>query len=308
MPLDVPVAFMVFNRPDTTRRVFTRIREARPARLLVIADGPRPGRPGEAERCREALSIATTVDWDCTLEVLASPTNLGCRHRVSSGLDWVFSQVERAIVLEDDCLPDPSFFPFCAELLERYANDPRVMAISGDRFHASTSRESSYSFSRYNHVWGWASWRRAWSHYDVDVNAWPRARSERVLERTLERPSVARYFRRKFDQVAARKIDTWDYQWTLACWLESGLTVLPSVNLVSNIGFGANATHTTGSSRLANLPTSPIAFPLRHPLGVTRDAASDRRTEDLVFLSRPIVRSMAYLIDLTHALGLWGDR
>ncbi|MGC1799486.1 MAG: hypothetical protein WA701_03795, partial [Solirubrobacterales bacterium] len=182
-----PVAMLIFNRPETTARVFERVREARPPKLLVVADGPRADRPGEAGRCREARAVVEAVDWPCELMTDYSEVNLGCGKRISSGLDWVFDSVEEAIVLEDDCLPHPSFFRFCEELLKRYRAEERVVHVSGDNFQsagraggavgrllrlAGRSWSPSYYFSRYAHVWGWASWRRAWSDYDFEMTAW----------------------------------------------------------------------------------------------------------------------------------------
>src|SRR5512139_3287315 len=171
--LKTPVAFIIFNRPDTAERVFAEIAKARPPKLLVVADGPRANRSGEAEKCAATRAIIDRVDWDCEVLTNFSDTNLGCKNRVSSGIDWVFEQVPEAIILEDDCLPHPTFFRFCEELLERYRDDERIGMISGDNFQLGQKRtDASYYFSRYNHIWGWASWRRAWRHYDREASAW----------------------------------------------------------------------------------------------------------------------------------------
>ena len=282
--LTTAVALLIFNRPQTTRRVFDVIRQVRPRRLLVVADGPRPGRAGEAELCRAARSIIDSVDWDCEVLRNFSDSNLGCRRRVATGLAWVFDSVEEAIVLEDDCVPHPTFFPFCQELLERYRSDVRVMAISGDNFQLGRPRtRHSYYFSRYNHIWGWASWRRAWHHYDPDLTLWPEIRDERLLEDILEDPAAVAYWTRAFEAAYTGTIDSWDYHWTLTCWIRSGLTVLPSVNLVSNIGFDQNATHTVHDSRFAELPAEPMNFPLRHPPFVVRSARADSLTQKTMF-------------------------
>jgi hypothetical protein len=250
----------------------------------VVADGPRPGRAGEAERCQAARAVIDGVDWDCDVRRSFSDSNLGCRRRVSSGLDWVFDSVEEAIILEDDCVPHPTFFPFCQELLERYRSDERVMAISGDDFRRGRSRTPhSYYFSRYSYIWGWASWRRAWHHYDADLTLWPEIRDEQRLEDILEDPAAVAYWTRAFETAYTGTIDTWDYQWTLACWIQSGLTVLPCVNLVSNIGFDENATHTVDGNRFAALPVEAMTFPLRHPPFVVRSARADSFTQKTVF-------------------------
>lgn len=278
--LTTPVAFIIFNRPDTTARVFEAIRQAEPPLLLVVADGPRPDHPGDVEKCAAARSVVDQVDWACEVLTNFAETNMGCKHRVSSGLDWVFDTVEEAIVLEDDCLPHPTFFRFCDELLEKYQDDERIMAVSGDNFQFGRRRtEYSYYFSRYNHCWGWATWRRAWRYYDRDMQLWPEIRDAGWLEDVLSDPSSVRYWTRIFQSVYEGHIDTWAYQWTFACWVQSGLTILPNVNLVSNIGFGADASHTKGDSRFANMAVRPMSFPLRHPAFVLRDAQADEFTE-----------------------------
>jgi hypothetical protein len=210
-------------------------------------------------------------------------TNMGCKQRVSSGLDWVFETVAEAIILEDDCLPHPTFFRFCEELLNRYRDDERIMAISGDNFQFGRKRtEHSYYFSRYPHCWGWATWRRAWRYYDGDMDLWPTIREGKWLRDILEDRQAVAYWARIFDRTYNGDIDSWAYAWTFACWTQSGLTALPNVNLVSNIGFGIEATHTQGTTQQANISVKPIGFPLCHPPFVIRDVRADSLTEELI--------------------------
>lgn len=286
--MKTPVAFLIFNRPDTTRQVFEAIRTAAPETLFLIADGPRSAHDPDVARCAEVRDIVSRIDWTPDVRRIYSDTNMGCGRRVSSGLDQVFEEVERAIVLEDDCLPDPTFFPFCEELLERYEDDERIMAISGDNFQMGRRRtQHSYYFSMYNHCWGWASWRRAWSHFDFEMAHWPEFRDGRWLEDLLRDTRQARYWRRVFEEAFAGAVDTWDFQWTFACWTQGGLTALPNRNLVSNIGFGEAATHTATDTGVAALPTGPIALPLDHPPFVVRDVRADEFTDSFHFaLSR----------------------
>lgn len=287
-----PVALIIFNRPGTTQKVFQRIVEARPSKLLVIADGPRTDRPGETEKCAAARAIIQQVNWDCEVLTNFSDVNMGCKHRVSSGLDWVFKTVEEAIVLEDDCLPDPSFFRYCDELLEFYRDDQRVAVIGGSNFQFGHVRTPySYYFSRYNHVWGWAGWRRAWKHYDVHLTRWPEIRSGGWLMDYFGNSRQVGYWTRIYDLVHQGEIDTWDYQWTFACWLQNGLTVLPNVNLISNIGFGADATHPGGTNRVANIPTVAMEFPLKPPPFIIRDSDADARTDKLFFDNSLLIRA-----------------
>src|SRR5262249_47548369 len=170
----VPVLFLVFNRPETTARVMEAIRAAGPERLYVAADGPRDSKTGEAEHCAEVRQLAMNVDWPCDVRTLFRDRNLGCRRAVSSAITWFFEQEPEGIILEDDCLPSFDFFPYCAELLERYRDDERVMAICGSAYaDVSSDYPHSYYFSYYADMWGWATWRRAWLHYDNRMDRWP---------------------------------------------------------------------------------------------------------------------------------------
>lgn len=278
--VETPVLFLLYNRPEPARRVLAAIRQARPARLFVAVDGPRPDRPGDDRACRECRDLVAGVDWDCQVHTLFQEENLGCKQAVASALDWFFGQEEEGVVLEDDCLPGPDFFPFCAELLARFRHDPRVMAVSGSNFQFGQGpREHSYYFSRQVHVWGWATWRRAWALYDRDMARWPGfRRSQRLFDVFGRRVSQA-YWTRIMDETFDGRFQTWDYQWMLACWAENGLCVLPRENLVANIGFDPRATHTTEPTPYADLPTGSLAFPLDHPPDLVPDREADRRTE-----------------------------
>lgn len=276
-PLQTAVLFLVFNRPDTTQQVFDAIRQAKPPRLYVAADGAREGVIGEAQRIMAVRAIATAVDWPCEVRTLFRDKNLGCKKAVSLGIDWFFENEEQGIILEDDCLPHPDFFPFCQSLLERYAENDQVSVITGDNFQNGIRRgDGSYYFSRYNHVWGWASWRRSWRYYDEDLIFWPEyMRSARWM---TEFPGLVErgYWERIFDRMYNKQIDTWDYPWTASVWFHGGLTATPNVNLVSNIGFGLRSTHTKSTnSPLACMATKKMG-PIIHPSIIARDRAADR--------------------------------
>ena len=273
-----PVALIVFNRPSLTAQVFERVRAARPRRLLVVADGPRPTRPEDARLCEATRKIATAPDWPCELLTNLSDVNLGCRRRLSSGLDWVFENCPEAIILEDDCVPCPSFFAFCTAMLEHFRDDARIMHVSGDNFQGGIRRgRGSYYFSRYSLSWGWASWRRAWRHYDVDLASWPLALWEHWLDSILDDPAEIDYWTDIFSRLFRGEIDTWDYQWLFACWCQSGLSVLPNENLVTNIGAGPDATHFHGAHSTLGIPTRELTG-LVHPPIVIRDREADRFT------------------------------
>ena len=277
-----PVAFFIFNRPELTARVFSRIAEVKPETLLVVADGPRSA--GEAGQCAQARRIIDQVDWDCRLLTNFSEQNLGCKKRVSSGLSWVYSQVEEAIILEDDCLPGISFFPFCEELLERYRHDERIFMVSGDNFQSGRSRTRySYYLSRYPHVWGWASWRRAWKHFDVAMQSWTEFKNAGHLRAVFETPQEQEFWADILQRSFEDQTNSWAFVWCYTCWSQGALTVLPDVNLVSNLGFGEEATHTVDRlSPIANLPTGEI-WRISHPPFLVRQADADTFTFEQVF-------------------------
>lgn len=201
------VLFLVFNRPEPTARVFEAIRYARPPRLYVAADGPRVQREGEGELVRRVRQIATTVDWPCSVYTLFREHNLGCKRAVSEAISWFFENEEQGIILEDDCLPNPDFFSFCDVLLERYKDDPRVWMITGNNFQDGQKRgNGSYYFSRYSHIWGWATWRRAWRCYDRDLSFWPEWKSSADWLKKMPDKIERRYWDRVFDQTYNGKI------------------------------------------------------------------------------------------------------
>lgn len=269
-----------------TASVLEAVRAVSPHRLYIAADGPRADRRYDEEHCMRARQVATHVDWPCDVRTLFRSDNLGCRVAVSRAVTWFFTHEADGIILEDDCVPDPTFFAYCGDLLTRYRDDARVMAISGNGLHASSlDRPHSYLFSRYNHVWGWASWRRAWASYDDQMLEWPKLRSAEWLEEIGDgHRDFARYWTAAFDAAYAGTVDSWAYRWTYSCWKQQGLTALPSRNVVKNIGFGSEATHTRDHrSRLARAPLEALDLPLVHPPGVQRDAAADRWIDLHVF-------------------------
>ncbi|HBF34405.1 TPA: hemolytic protein HlpA-like protein [Candidatus Sumerlaeota bacterium] len=284
-PVCPPVALIIFNRPETTAQVFERIRQAQPKQLFIIADAPRPDRAGEAERCAQARAITEQVDWDCTVLRNYAEANMGCKWRPISGISWVFEQVEQAIILEDDCLPDLSFFPYCGELLERYRDNAQVMVINGNSYlpdHCTV--QDSYAFTHLLRSWGWATWRRAWALYDVEMKQWPAVRDSGELEKLFS-PTVWHTSKieleRAYDGTYAQ---AWDYQWHFTILQNHGLCVRPAQNLVANLGVGGGGTHTTVDHPLGTYPSHAMEFPLRHPDMVVADVPLDR--EELLFLDR----------------------
>ena len=282
--LKIAVLFLVFNRPDTTRQVFEAIRKVKPPRLYVAADGPREGKLDEIERVKEVRKIATAVDWPCEVKTLLRDKNLGCKRGVSSAITWFFEQEEQGIILEDDCLPHLDFFSFCENLLDRYFSDERIFAITGNNFQKGKQRgDASYYFSKYVHIWGWATWRRAWRHYDVDINFWPKWKTSDAWTKYKFDKIERRYWQKIFDRCYSGQIDTWDYQWVASIWYKNGLTVTPNVNLVSNIGHQLDATHTRNKfSKHSKMPTMELSH-IIHPKQVIIDKEADRFNFDNTF-------------------------
>lgn len=284
--LDTPVLFMIFNRPDCTQKVFERIRSAQPKELFVAADGPRADKPGEAELCRQAREVIGRVDWDCEVKTLLRDTNVGCKRAESGAMNWFFENVEEGIILEDDNLPDPTFFRYCRELLIKYRYDNRITMISGNNFQFGRNPTNySYYFSRLAPVWGWATWRRAWQHYDVNISHWPEIRDGGWLYDFWDDKKRVEYWTGFFNRLYRGEMDVWSYQWLFACCLQGGLNIIPNVNLISNIGFGPAATHTKVWEPRANMKIEPMIFPLRHPPFFIRSKRADDVRENDTFSS-----------------------
>lgn len=289
MGLRTPVLFCIFNRPALTARVFEAIRQAKPPTLLVVQDGKRAHAPQDEELIGQSRSILSKIDWPCELRTNFADFNLGCAQRMASGISWGFEHFEQLIILEDDCLPHPQFFDFCETLLDRYADERRVMTISGDNFQSAPRSRYGYYFSKFAHIWGWASWRRAWQEFDLSISNWPEYRRANRIAEICSREDEQSYWIEIFDRQHAGQIDTWDYPWMFAHWRRGGLTILPNSNLVTNLGFGPGATHTIDSmSPLAELPLRPLDAML-HPPSIEQDEVADEWTWDNIFKPPSVV-------------------
>ncbi len=273
--MNAPVLLIIYKRPDLTRRALEAIAASRPSRLFVAADGP--GRDQDSEACRLARETVDTFT-DCEVVRNFSDVNLGCGIRVHTAIDWAFTMTDELIVLEDDCLPIPSFFSFCNEMLARYRDDTRIMHISGDNFVGSpASGPDSYYYSKYAHAWGWATWKRAWRHFDWSISQWPALRNTGFINQWCSDPLEQRYWIDIFDRMHGGADDVWDYMWTFACWSQSGLTIIPAVNLVQNEGWGPEATHTHDPFEM---PPPTALEVTRHPDAVIRNLQADELTFD----------------------------
>ncbi|TGK30900.1 hypothetical protein EHQ12_18795 [Leptospira gomenensis] len=282
----VPILFLVFNRPEETRKVFDSIRSRKPSRLYIAADGPRENRPEEKERCEQVRSIVRSVDWSCEVKTLFREKNLGCKRAVSEGIDWFFENEEEGIILEDDCLPSDQFFLFCEHMLAEFRNDPKVMHIAGTNFIHERKKIGSEEiyFSRYPQVWGWATWRRAWGKYLRSAEVWKRLL---VSPWKGSRSYVIRFWEDRLEKTYSGLIDTWDFQWVYTLNVEGGLAVNPPVNLVENIGFGEGSSHTDAADdprekfKRNSLPDK-IVFPQE----IKRNTDFDSYIESEFFSSR----------------------
>ena len=282
--LKTAVLLLLFNRPDTTTHVFEKIRQIKPQRLYVASDGPREGYDGEIEKITKAREIATKVDWPCEVKTLFRDKNLGCKRGVSTAITWFFEHEEQGIILEDDCVPHLDFFIFCENLLEHHAKDKRVSIISGNNFQNGQWRgDTSYYFSKYNHIWGWATWRRAWNDYQGDIKFWPEWSNSKAWLNYMPDKVERKDWKKIFDQVYAGQIDSWAYPWTASTWYKNGLTATPNINLVSNIGFGDEATHTKlKNHKLSNRQTMELNH-ITHPKQIIIDKEADRFAFDYAF-------------------------
>ena len=279
-----PILLMIFNRPELTAASFNAIRKAKPAQLFVSADGPRDTHPDDAQLCMQARSIIQEVDWDCEVKTLFREKNIGLQHAMSGGITWFFENVEEGIIMEDDNVPDPSFFQFCARLLDRYRDDERVMSIAGENcFLNETDYETddSYVFAILPVIWGWATWRRAWNHYDHTMSAWETKASRAEAMSVFSRSHDVSYWSRMFDLAYNGEIPTCGYRWVLSCLAQGGLHIVPTQNLTSNVGFGdqANNTFDTNSPD-SEREVASIDFPLNHPSDVERNHEAELKMMD----------------------------
>lgn len=288
-PLRTAVLFLVFNRLDTTKQVFAAIRSAKPPRLYIASDGPRVNQPNENESVKAVRDyVIANIDWPCQVKTFFQENNLGCKYAVSGAITWFFKNEERGIILEDDCLPNQSFFWFCEELLEKYHDDLRIWHISGNNFQNGAMRgNGNYYFSSYSHIWGWASWANRWEKYDVELSNIDQNDFQKINFRNKKEFI---YWLKIFEIMKKNGIDTWDYQWNFTMWINSGSSILPNKNLVSNIGFGNEGTHTKGESNWANMLTDEIDIrKCASKMQIISDKNADEYTFRHFFAPKPLL-------------------
>lgn len=274
-----PVLFLIFNRPESTLIVFNKIREYKPSKLYIAADGPRIDNINDISLCSQTREIVKSIDWKCEVQYLLREENKGCKIAVSEAINWFFNYEEYGIIIEDDCLPDISFFDFCTKMLEKYINNNNIFSIGGNCFLPKKYRsiESSYFFSKHVEIWGWATWRRAWNLYDVNLTNYPSEIELLKNSNYFDNIDNFQHWNNIFNKLYTNQIDTWDYQWVYTVWVNDGLTILPTKNLVKNIGFNQFATHTqTENKFFENFNIERVTFPLTHPLEIKRNKTNDK--------------------------------
>ncbi|RXF69094.1 nucleotide-diphospho-sugar transferase [Arcticibacter tournemirensis] len=272
-----PVLFIAFNRPDTTLRVFEKIREAKPSKLYFACDGARKNKIEDIELCKETRDIIRYVDWDCELKALYQEKNLGCKYAVSSAITWFFEHEEEGIILEDDCLPSNDFFRFCDIMLDKYRNDTRIRHITGCNLqYGKKWGPASYYFSNNVHVWGWACWKRVWIDYDVELSKYQQEEVEEQFSKIFNEPLLVESWKDIFQKLKRNEIDTWDYQLGITNFFNNGLGIIPNVNMISNIGFRADGTHTfTETDPNSNIPHQKLPDVILHPKYILPEKKAD---------------------------------
>ena len=288
MTFDTPILFIIFNRPKESKVVFESIKRIAPRKLYIAADGPRPDKPLDIKKCKETREIIKLIDWDCELHTQFREENLGSGKGVSDAISWFFQNESQGIILEDDCVPDISFYPFCEELLNKFKDDKRIMHIAGSNHNPAYVRDSEYSyyFSQIGLVWGWATWKRAWELSDITMSNYSEISDKNYFKDLYANILIRKYLKSKFKKTHLKVInDVWDYQWEFARLINSGLTIMPVNNLVNNIGFGPDATHTlSDNTYFADAKIKPLIFPLKHPPFIIKDVKSENRHFNKLFL------------------------
>lgn len=293
MSFDVPVALVFFNRPKTLEKVFEKVREVQPQKLFLIQDGPRNDHPEDVTNIAQCREIVGKIDWDCEVISNYSPSNLGCGMRIATGISWVFENVDRVIILEDDCVPDLTFFPFCKEMLKRYEFDERIMLVSGTNHLREYSPDgASYLFSKGLAIWGWATWKRAWCHFDYNLSLWKNCEVRELVYQDIAVPHMRKNRDASWSRIVNRldegvKLSEWAAQWQFAVYAQSGLGIVPKHNLITNLGFGQDATNNKRIVPQFILPTKPLDTTYKHPTHVVCDRKYDEQLFKMIFPEVP---------------------
>ena len=303
----VPVLLVIFNRPEKTRKVVEALRQVKPARLFVAADGPRSGHTKDFEKCCLTRQVISEIDWPCECQTKFLDNNAGCDPHVVSAIEWFFEYVENGIIFEDDCVPHPHFFSFCDELFKRYADDERIMQISGFSPYSKRKHGYDYHFSRaFRCGGGWGTWRRAWNYFTTSMRSYNDCEAMEILKAYFPNQATFKIGYKKFCQFREGLLNNWDFQWNMACYAQNGLCLVPEKNLITNIGFDEDATHTQKIEPMfANLEGHSIKFPMRHPKYVYADSRPEQALQKELHCSLPLKSRIAQRV--RHALGMLSD-
>ncbi len=286
--MELNVLFIIFNKINETKEVFNQIKKQKPKRFFIAADGPRVYKEDEAEKCTYIRQwVLDNIDWECEVKTLFRNENVGCGRGPSEAISWFFEHVPEGIILEDDCLPNETFFKFCAELLEKYRDNPKISIISGNNFQKvqPMAMEESYYYSVFPSSNGWATWKRTWDGFDYRISSWPQVDRIKLSKFLFKDKRYAQFWIDYFDGMTlSMPEDMWDVQFHYHCMVRQQLAIIPKANLVSNIGYGPDATHSKDpTSYFANVPTHLIPFPLRHPAAFTRNYQADMFIQENLF-------------------------
>lgn len=284
-----------FNRPDNMKKILEVVGRVKPRKLYVALDGPRQGRDDDYVNCNKVKQLFDDISWECEVKMNISDINLGCSKRPHTAISWALSLEEQVIILEDDCLPEIAFFEYCDELLDKYKNDTRVMLVCGTNSFGTWETEYSYLFSKHTRIWGWATWRRAWEQFDVNIKLWGNSEIKKLLSQHFTAKEYKEEIKYYDELINAEDTTTaWDYQWGFNVMVNNGLAIIPQKNLIKNIGFGEDATHTTDIfSKFAAMNTYDLNIPLKHPPFVMPDYVYDKR-----FAKETHKRNIFYMIYL----------
>lgn len=293
--MKTPVLLLVFNRPEYVRQSLSHLRSIQPSRLFISGDGPRASHPDDVDKIKQVRRvIEQEVDWECELITTFRKHNGGCKLGVSQGISWFFQHVEHGIILEDDCIPHPSFYQFCGELLERYADNEGIFSIMGANILQRRYSNDSYIFTPHMFCWGWATWRRAWKYFDLDMYGLNDSKTRQMLLGLFEDESIVRYWTDIFHKTQSDEIDSWANRWVYACFYNQAMNILSNVNLVTNVGFGfnADATHTKLThAKHSIVPSFSMKFPLRHPTTITLNRDRARFIQQSIY-QEPLLKKL----------------
>ena len=277
--IKTPVVLFVYKRPKKTKQILNQINRANVERLFIVGDGPK--KVSDQPKCEKVKDLILDNKFDFEVVSTFSDNNLGLKERFSTGLDWVFNTVDRAIILEDDTYPSIKFFHFCECLLEHYDGDKRVWDITGtNHFNKWNNNPYDYHFSYQGSSWGWATWRESWIKYDKDMNLWGNKNVRIALENVLCEEGLYEYAKRVYSKTYFGEIDTWDYQWGFARQINNGLSVVPKVNLIDNIGIDDASTHGMKDNPLIPTEVYDIELPLKHPPYISPDRKYDKKVHN----------------------------